>query len=190
MDLFSVDNNGRNKGRNNVVNLLTNMGIQIVPSKTDNPYMKNKVDYIYRENNMLNTMFIDLFDQIEEDKVDNRISMIAGKILSGKTLTSRELEFLRRYAPALYKIAMKIQAEVKAFEEQLKQCNSKEDVERLIITMIVMCLARIKSAQTSGDEIEVALQIALLNAFQEAYKEFMESDEYKNLKEDLMSMFS
>ncbi len=168
--------------KNDMLENLSNFNDEIKSVKTNNSSLKSQINYFNREAH--NAKFIGLFDLLEEDRVENQISMLASKIASGKTLSPKELEFLRRNAPDLYELAMKIKAEVEAFEEELKKCSSKEDVERLMLRVTLECLGKAEKAQNSGDGSGAAVQMALLNAFNEAYNEFKTSNEYEELKEE------
>ncbi len=146
---------------------------------------KDKTDSFQRQRHSLDTRFFSVFDMIEEDKAENQVKMLAAKIRSGKTLTNKELMFLKKYAPDLYELAMRIQAEVKSFEEQLKKCDSKEEVEMLMLIITLRSIAKIQKADKSGNDIESAVEMALLNALNEAYEKFKESDKFKDLREEM-----
>ena len=96
---------------------------------------------------------------------------IRAKLEAGRRLTKKEMEYLSRYDPGLYRQAMRIQQARKALEEQLRHARSKEEV------------ARIELAAYAGVPKDDPLRAQILAALQEAVKEFKESDAYHALPE-------
>lgn len=72
---------------------------------------------------------------IEEQAAQNRETStrtgIDNKILAGGALTPEEEKYLERESPATLQKYKEVKAEKKAYEEQLKQCKTKDDVQRL-----------------------------------------------------------
>lgn len=86
--------------------------------------------------------FQDEADQIRE----NRIPMaIDAKIEAGEKLTSEEIEYLKKNNPEALKEYEQIQAEREAYEKKLKNCKSKEEVERLKMTKMGEFLSQAKT---------------------------------------------
>lgn len=67
----------------------------------------------------------------EEDraKMDARIM---AKLESGKKLSQKELDYLRKTNPIMYAHAMRVQRMAEAIEEQLKHAKSKEEADSII----------------------------------------------------------
>ena len=67
----------------------------------------------------------------EEDraKMDSRIM---AKLESGKKLSQKELDYLRKTNPIMYAHAMRVQRMAEAIEEQLKHAKSKEEADSII----------------------------------------------------------
>ena len=67
----------------------------------------------------------------EEDraKMDSRI---IAKLESGKKLSQKELDYLRKTNPIMYAHAMRVQRMAEAIEEQLKHAKSKEEADSII----------------------------------------------------------
>ena len=67
----------------------------------------------------------------EEDraKMDSRIM---AKLESGKKLSQKELDYLRKTNPIMYAHAMRVQRMAEAIEEQLKHAKSKEEADCII----------------------------------------------------------
>ncbi len=125
--------------------------------------------------------FINIAEMLEENKEDKLLSDATKKALNGEELTKEELEILRKKNPVLYVIAMQTKAVREAFEAQLKNCKSKEEVQNLMFMQTITSLKNIKAAKADGDAIEEARQKAFLMAMQEVYQEFIKSDEYLKL---------
>ncbi len=125
--------------------------------------------------------FIVISEMLEEDKEEKLLKDAEQKALNGEELTKEELEILRKKNPVLYIIAMQTKAVREAFEAQLKNCKSKEEVQNLMFMQTMSSLKNIKAAKAEGDEIEEARQRAFLLAMQEVYQKFIESEEYLKL---------
>ena len=75
-----------------------------------------------------------LFREVSSDKtsksraaIRRKLERIRHKLMAGGRLTAEEKAFLRRYAPALYDLAMAMERERAAYEERLKNCRTKEE---------------------------------------------------------------
>ncbi len=73
----------------------------------------------------------DVEKMTEEDggKMD---AQITAKLQSGKKLSQKEMDYLRRTNPIMYAHALRIQRMAEAVEEQLKHAKSKEEADRII----------------------------------------------------------
>ncbi len=70
---------------------------------------------------------------MSDEKIKEYEAKIMSKLKSGKKLTEKEMEFLRRYSPNLYRSALRVKHSKEQLEQQLKSCHSKEEVARLPI---------------------------------------------------------
>lgn len=61
----------------------------------------------------------------------SQMSRIRAKLKSGADLTPKEFGCLKRKNPELYLEAKEIKQEKESYKRQIKECNSKEDVEKL-----------------------------------------------------------
>lgn len=153
---------------------------KILKTNTSTSVFKQERDEFTPSINILNSStFLDVREMLEEDKIDNEIAMLENKVRSGQTLTVRELALLKKHSPVLYSLALEIQLSKEIFEEQLKNCNSKEEVEQLMNRTLIVMNAKIKSA--TGDLKQN--QITLLNVYKKILNEFKKSSEYNQLKE-------
>ena len=81
-----------------------------------------------------------LFREVSSDKtsksraaIRRKLERIRHKLMAGGRLTAEEKAFLRRYAPALYDLAMAMERERAAYEERLKNCRTKEEADRIMM---------------------------------------------------------
>ena len=73
--------------------------------------------------------------KIEKMSEEDRVKMdkqIILKLKSGKKLSQKELDHLRKTNPIMYAHAMRVQRMAEAIEEQLKHAKSKEEADRII----------------------------------------------------------
>lgn len=107
----------------------------------------------------------------EEEKAAY-LAHIQAKLKSGKKLTAEEMRFLQAEYPELYMQAARVQSMRESFEQQLKSCRSKEDVENVFSTSM--------SLVSDKDPMKEAI----VAAYQDAYDEFKQTDAYKNLPQN------
>ena len=110
----------------------------------------------------------------KQKEIAKKISDIRSKLKFGKKLSDEELRLLREHAPDLYKKAEAVQQERKNFKEQLKNCKTKEDVQRLFSQKMQFAMSMEKTDQEMTEYLAAA--------FQEEHKSFMDCDDYKKLK--------
>ena len=78
-------------------------------------------------------------DNVDEMSEENRREMdarIMAKLKSGRKLSQKELDYLRRTNPILYAEAMRVQRMAEVLEEQLKHAKSKEEVNQIFTTAL------------------------------------------------------
>ncbi|WP_092871789.1 hypothetical protein [Acetitomaculum ruminis] len=108
---------------------------------------------------------------LDDEKVQSKLAKIKAKLMSGKRLSRKEMEFLRQYDNELYMLALKMERLRKTVENQLKSCKSKEEVS-IVITRFLSGLNK------NDPEFQIKA-----NTINEAAKEFMKTDRYNNLPE-------
>ena len=72
---------------------------------------------------------VDKMSEEDRAKMDSRIM---AKLESGKKLSQKELDYLRKTNPIMYAHAMRVQRMAEAIEEQLKHAKSKEEADSII----------------------------------------------------------
>ncbi len=109
-----------------------------------------------------------------QQEIAKKIADIRSKLKFGKKLSDKELRLLKEHAPDLYKKAEAVQQERKNFKEQLKNCKTKEDVQRLFSQKMQFAMSMEKTDQEMTEY--------LTSAFQDEHATFTASDDYKNMK--------
>lgn len=104
----------------------------------------------------------------EKEKYDKTVM---AKVYSGKELTPEELRYIRINYPALYPQVLRVQIQRKAFEERVKNCRSKQEVEEVYQEAMM---------RVSEDD---PMREVLYAAYTDVYKEFKETDDYQELPE-------
>lgn len=104
----------------------------------------------------------------EEEKKAYEAKIIQ-KLRSGKKLTSEEMNYLRAKNPQLYMQAARVQAMRENLRNQLENCKSKEEVEKVYGNFTSMI---------SKDD---PMKEALVAAYDDELKEFKKTDKYQAL---------
>lgn len=126
-------------------------------------------------------------EQAEATEKSNKLAAIDGKLKSGKDLSAEEMDYLRENAPELYKEAVKIREEKKAYKQRLRGCKTKEDVDRLNAEVNQRFMAEatavknnpnIPRAQKQAELDKIARRAAAINS---VHMEFVASEEYATL---------
>ncbi len=110
----------------------------------------------------------------EQKQISQKISDIRTKLKFGKKLSDKELRLLREHAPELYKKAEAVQQERKNFKEALKNCKTKDDVQRLFSQKMEFSMSIAKQDQEMAEYLTSALQ--------DEHTHFTKTDNYKNMK--------
>lgn len=80
---------------------------------------------------------------------DEKLSSILQKAYTGKKLSEDELNYLQTKDPLSYQKIRSIQQEQKSYEQELKKCKTKEDVQRLKMSRIASSLSTVKSIENN-----------------------------------------
>lgn len=118
---------------------------------------------------------------------DEKLSEILAKYYAGKKLSSEERVYLRDHAPQVYKEMVSLEEEQKAYERELRRCETKEEVERLKMTKINGALATVNAVANNPNISDskkmeiITLQKRRVDGIEESTREFVESGEYAKL---------
>lgn len=133
---------------------------------------------------------IDAFlEDLEKIHENDDYSQIYNKIKSGKRLSSKEAECLRKRDPQAYADYKVAEAEKEAFKKKLRNCKTKDEVRKLKVTQMGNYLATAKSV-TNNPQIPKSKKIEILgrlmgrvNGIEEIYTEFVKTTEYTGLSD-------
>ncbi len=71
-------------------------------------------------------------NEVDEQKLREKFdAKIQAKLESGKRLSEKELNYLKKYNPQMYAHALRIEMKRRAVEEQLKHARSKQQVQEI-----------------------------------------------------------
>lgn len=109
------------------------------------------------------------------------------KMTSGKRLTAAEMEYLKEHDPQTYQKAKAIEMEREAYEQELKNCKTKEEVERVKAAHAAAALDRVNEVKNNpnipgGKKLELIKQELFKSSVREdTMQNFVKSGEYKKL---------
>ncbi|WP_289290595.1 hypothetical protein [Sporofaciens musculi] len=114
-------------------------------------------------------------------------SQIRAKLASGKKLSREEMEYLQKNDPQTYQKAKAMEEEQKSYEEELKRCETKEDVQRVRMNRTAASLSVVKSVE-SNSAIPESAKLGIMwqelmksKALEETINKFIESGRYAQL---------
>lgn len=122
-----------------------------------------------------------------EDGSDQLARQIDLKLNSGQKLTAEEMDYLQKHDPQAYQKVKSIEAEQKNYENELKKCKTKEEVERVKMAHTATSLSAVNSIMNNpvipeDKKFELVMQEHRKNqALQTTAQEFVESGEYAKL---------
>lgn len=125
--------------------------------------------------------------QSRADGSDQLAKQIDLKLNSGQKLTAEEMDYLRTHDPQTYQRVKSIETEQKNYENELKKCKTKEEVERVKMTHTAASLGAVNSIMNNPvipeeKKFELVMQEHRKNqALQVTTQEFVESGEYAKL---------
>lgn len=167
---------------------------QVKMQMLDLKWQKKKDDINQKHNNEELTDEEVLMQSIEEQAENVRKSrdteQIYTKLKTGQTLSEEEIAYLKEHDPESLSEYEKAQSEKKAYEQQLKNCKTKEDVQRLTLNRMGNFAAKAKSI-ASNPYIPKIKKMILMNRLnnevcliRDAHLKFTESVEYRNMPEE------
>lgn len=124
--------------------------------------------------------------QMEQDR-DKTMDTIQAKLYSGQKLTANEERYLQEKDPQAYQKMKSNQMAQKHYEESLKRCKTKEDVERLKMTQMAQSFSAVNTimndpAIPKGKKLELVLQEhQKAKLIETSTQEFVESGRYHKL---------
>ncbi len=125
--------------------------------------------------------------QAQADGSAKLAAQIRTKLANGKKLTAEEMEYLQKNDPQMYQKVKSIEAEQKNYENELKRCKTKEEVQRVRTNHAAASLSAVNNIKNNpnipeGKKLELIWQEHMKNqALEEVTKEFVESGKYAKL---------
>lgn len=114
-------------------------------------------------------------------------SQIDLKLNSGKKLTAEEMEYLQKHDPQKYQKVKQIEAEQKNYENELKKCKTKDEVQRVRMAHTASSLSAVNSIKNNpaipeNKKFELIMFEHRKNqAIEATTVEFVESGKYAKL---------
>jgi len=120
-------------------------------------------------------------EEMEQNRENSKNYGIANKIMNGEELSPEEEQYLAQNNPAQLSNYRRMKAEAHAYEEKLRKCKTKDDVEELKTNTINGYLSEMKGA--SGDAAAgIAMEImGKVKNILKAEAKFIQSGEYAQL---------
>lgn len=129
----------------------------------------------------------DIKEQAEHNRQAEHDLKIDNKIMAGGTLTPDEEKYLEQNDPEALKKYKEIKAEKKNYEEKLKKCKTKDEVERVKLNTMGEYAASLKKVINDplipkSEKLAKAQEtLAKTNNVQEVHLRFVGSPEYEEL---------
>lgn len=126
-------------------------------------------------------------EALESGSGQATMSGIQAKLMAGRKLTSAEMEYLRKNDPDTYQQAKYREMERKAFEQRLRSCKTKEEVQRLKAAHMAASLDRVKDINNNpnisgGEKLKLTIEEhQKVCTVSDAATRFTESSDYKRL---------
>lgn len=120
-------------------------------------------------------------------KRDKTMDTIQAKLYSGQKLTAEEKKYLQEKDPKTYQKMKANEMEQKSYEEALKKCRTKEDVERLKMSHMATSFSAVNSIMhdphiPEGEKLKLVLaEHQKVKALETSTQEFIESGRYHKL---------
>ena len=135
-------------------------------------------------------MIADFQDQLEHNREAEKRQKIDNKIMSGGSLSPEEISYLEKNDPAALKKYRETKEEKEAYKEKLRQCKTKEEVDRVKLQKLGELESSLSSvvndpAIPKSAKLAKAQEIlAKTNNIEAAHLEFVKSAEYQCLPTD------
>lgn len=129
----------------------------------------------------------DFREQAEKMRKSQKHANIDAKLAAGEELTPEEIEYLRQNNPQALKDYEDTQRERESYKRALRNCRTKEEVERLKYTKMGQFMAEAKKISSNAC-IPKGKKVALLKrilqqatAVEDEHKEFLKTSRYASL---------
>lgn len=130
-------------------------------------------------------------DEAREDKDGaKKLKEITDKALAGKKLTPEEKRYLQAKDPVTYQRLEGVESDRKSYERELKQCRTRDDVQRLKARYLNQSLMTVKAVANNphipDDKKKIILETEKLRTekIDKATRQFVKSGAYAKLPTD------
>ena len=138
-----------------------------------------------------NANFVSAYkEQQENNPEDKEMQTIMNKIYAGGKLTEKEMQYLMKKDPVLYQKMRNIEAEARQYEEDIKNCKTKDDVQRLKMKKIASSVSNIRSIENNPKITEekklayIMCEKKRMGEIEKITQKFVEEGEYAALPTD------
>ncbi len=154
-------------------------------------------DYTSKSDNFAaaGKQFVDSIIPKEEEPDDRRMQEINSKINMGGSLSTKELDYLKKKSPELYEKYMQNEnerkQEEKAYKEALKRCRTKEEVQRLKMSALGKSLNTVDFVKNNPNIPEdkkleiIAKEQRKVDDVNENTQKFVDSGKYAQLPTEI-----
>jgi hypothetical protein len=128
-----------------------------------------------------------LQEQAAQNRENSEKNDIANKVMSGETLTPDEEKYLEQNDPMTLQKYRQIKAEKKAYEEKLKNCKTKDEVQKVKVETLGNYLSAMKKVENNpcipiSEKLAMAQEMtAKTKNILKAEQKFMQSAAYAKL---------
>lgn len=135
-------------------------------------------------------MIADFQDQLEHNRETQKRQKIDNKIMSGGSLSPEEISYLEKNDPVALKKYREIKEEKESYKEKLRQCKTKEEVDRVKLQKLgelESSLSSVVNDPTIPKSAKLAKAqeiLAKTNNIEAAHLEFVKSADYQSMPTD------
>lgn len=135
-------------------------------------------------------MIADFQDQLEHNRETQKRQKIDNKIMSGGSLSPEEISYLEKNDPVALKKYRETKEEKESYKEKLRQCKTKEEVDRVKMQKLgelESSLSSVVNDPTIPKSAKLAKAqeiLAKTNNIEAAHLEFVKSADYQSMPTD------
>lgn len=135
-------------------------------------------------------MIADFQDQLEHNRETQKRQKIDNKIMSGGSLSPEEISYLEKNDPVALKKYRETKEEKESYKEKLRQCKTKEEVDRVKLQKLgelESSLSSVVNDPTIPKSAKLAKAQEILektNNIEAAHLEFVKSADYQSMPTD------
>lgn len=135
-------------------------------------------------------MIADFQDQLEHNRETQKRQKIDNKIMSGGSLSPEEISYLEKNDPVALKKYRETKEEKESYKEKLRQCKTKEEVDRVKLQKLgelESSLSSVVNDPTIPKSAKLAKAqeiLAKTNNIEAAHLEFVKSADYQSMSTD------